>query len=90
MALFSHSPNMRKMYDGRNVATRPIPVYHDISDMRAIAVAASDQQSRVSAVNMPSAPSVAGVEGVFGSKVAGAVSIKAGVFNPASGRDATL
>ena len=35
-------PAMKKMYDGRNVATRPIPIIVDTSDLRAIAAAAAD------------------------------------------------
>ncbi len=90
MALFPVKPNMLKLYDGRNVATRPIPVYLDSSDIRAIAVAASEQQTRASAVNMPSRPSVAGVEAVFGTQVAGAVRINAGVYAPATGAGGTI
>lgn len=88
--LFPVKPNMLKLFDGRNVATRPIPVYLDSSDIRAINVAAADQTIRAAAVNMPSRPSVAGVEAVFGTQVAGATRIAAGVYAPASGADGTI
>jgi hypothetical protein len=90
MALFSRKPNMKKMFDGRNMATRPIPVEHDTGTDRAIAVAASEQQPKHKAVNMPSGPRVAGADAVFGTKVAGATPVRGGTYNPATGRDGTI
>lgn len=81
---------MKKMYDGRNVATRPIPVTLDSSDARAIAVAASEQRPKAEVVNMPSRPNVAGVEAVFGTQVAGAARINAGTYQPGAGADGTI
>jgi hypothetical protein len=92
MAVFSHKPGMKKMFDGRNIACRPIPVFHDQSDMIAIAVAAADQRSRASAVNMPSAPGghVGGVQPVFGTQVGSLAKFKTGVYNPGTGQNATI
>lgn len=78
-------PNMHKMYDGQNVATRPIPVQVYESDRRAIAAAAGDQKPKAKAVNMPSGPRPSGTDAVFGSKVAGAAKVDGGTFNPAVG-----
>lgn len=74
------------MYDGLNVATRPIPVITDYGDALALRAAAADQRPAGRAVNMPSGPRVAGTaQAVFGTRVAGATSIRGGVFNPATG-----
>lgn len=80
---------MKKMYDGKNVATRPIPLIVDQSEIRAINAAAADQRPKTEAVNMPSGPRPAGAEAVFGTKVKGApgntVSDRTAVFNPLTG-----
>ena len=39
-------PAMKKLFDGRNMATRPIPIISDVSEQRAIAAAAADQIGR--------------------------------------------
>ena len=88
MAYFPNRPNMKKMYDGRNTATRPIPVSMDSGTERAIAVASSEQRPKHGVVNMPSAPRVAGADAVFGTRVAGSASIPAGIHSPASNEGA--
>lgn len=90
MALFSRKPRVLKMFDGRNMATRPIPVDHDSATDRAIAAAAAEQTPKHKAVNMPSAPRVAGADPVFGTKVSGATKVRGGIYNPATGRDGTI
>jgi hypothetical protein len=84
MAYFPNRPNMKKMYDGRNTATRPIPVSLDSGTERAIRAAAADQAPKSAVVNMPSGPRVAGADAVFGVPVARAANIRGGVHNPAS------
>lgn len=74
-------PNMHKMYDGRNVATRPIPVILDSGDMRAIASAAIQQRPLGQVVNFPATRHIK-VPGVLGARAAGAESVNAGVYNP--------
>lgn len=78
-------PRISKMYDGRNVATRPIPIITYESDRRAIAAASSDQKPKHKAVNMPSGPRPGGIEVISGSKVSGSKGLKAGTYNPATG-----
>jgi hypothetical protein len=78
-------PRMSKLYDGRNVATRPIPVITDYGDALALRAAAADQRPKAKAVNMPSAPHPVGGSVVLGTKVAGATRLTGGVFNPATG-----
>lgn len=78
-------PRMSKMYDGRNVATRPIPVIVDTSELRAIAAAAADQRPKGKAVNMPSGPRPRGATVVLGSKTASLARVTAGVIDPATG-----
>jgi hypothetical protein len=78
-------PRMTKLYDGRNVATRPIPVITDYGDILALHAAAADQRPKGYAVNMPSGPRPAGAAPVFGTRVAGGAKIRGGVFNPATG-----
>jgi hypothetical protein len=78
-------PKMTKLYDGRNVATRPIPVITDYSDRLAIMAAAADSRPKAFAVNMPSAPHPVGTAVVFGTPVANAVRARGGIFNPAQG-----
>jgi len=74
---------MKKMYDGRNVATRPIPVIVDESERRAIAAAASDSKPLGDVVQMPSGPRAkAAGSGVLGKPVRGGARIKAGNYNP--------
>jgi len=86
-------PKMKKMYDGRNTATRPIPLIVDTSEKRAIAAAAADQKPKGSAVQFPTngQPRPAGTSAIFGTKVSGApgnvVSDRANVFNPLTGTD---
>ena len=91
MALFSHTPQMKHMFTGLDMATRPIPVFYDQPDRLAVAVAASEQRPRGDIVNMPSRPSVMGVEGVFGTPVGAgnpnSPKFTAGIFNPSVGRD---
>ena len=85
-------PNVKKMYDGRNVATRPIPLIVDESERRAIAAAASDQKPKTSAVNMPTTgPRPKGAAPVFGEKVTGApgnvINSRTGTFAPITGTE---
>lgn len=85
-------PNMKKMYDGRNVATRPIPLIVDESERRAINAAAADSRPKTFAVNFPTAgPRPGGTEGVFGTQVTGApgnvINNRAGTFNPLTGTE---
>ena len=87
-------PNMQKVYDGRNVATRPIPVIVDESDRRAIAAAAADQRPKTSSVNFPTNPNSAAPAGsgtaqsVFGVRIAsGGDVMRSNVFNPITGTD---
>ena len=82
-------PRMSKMFDGRNMATRPIPLIVDSSERRAIAVAAADQKPKGKATKMPQGPRVGGVEEVFGTKV-GSGGFTGGVFNPGTGLSETI
>lgn len=87
------SPNMHKMFDGRNIATRPIPVIMDSSDMLAIKVAAANQRPKAYAVKMASGPRPKGTDVVFGTVISGgafAGKVSFGTFNPASGVQETL
>lgn len=82
--------SVKKMYDGRNVATRPIPLIVDTSEKRAIAAAAADSAPKTSAVNFPTTgPRPGGADAIFGTKVTGAPGNagKKGVFNPLTGTD---
>lgn len=74
-------PNMHKMYDGRNVATRPIPVIHDTSEDRAIGAAVVDTRPLGQLVNFPTGPRP-NAKGVLGSKVKGGAKVKGGTYNP--------
>lgn len=76
----SVKPQMTKMYDGRNVATRPIPVIHDSADDRAIGASALDQRPLGQVVNFPSGPRPK--PGIFGTVVPGGASVRGGVYNP--------
>jgi hypothetical protein len=80
-------PRMSKMYDGKNTATRPIPIIVDESERRAIAAAAADSKPKTSAVNMPHGPRPGGGTAVFGEKVTGAPGnvAKGATFNPITG-----
>lgn len=82
-------PRMSKMYDGKNVATRPIPLIVDSSDIRAIRAAAADQRPKTSAVNFPqSGPRPAGASVVFGTRVSGpgnVINSRTAVFAPLTG-----
>jgi len=82
--------NMNKMYDGRNVATRPIPVIVDVSDARAIAAAAGDQAPLGNVVNMPSKPRPTAADTIFGTSVPRAAQINGAVYNPSAGIEHTL
>lgn len=82
-------PRMSKMYDGKNVATRPIPIITYTSDYRAIAAAAADQRPKTSAVNFPqSGPRPGGTSVVFGTQVAApgnVINARTGIFAPLTG-----
>lgn len=80
-------PAMKKMFDGRNMATRPIPVIVDQSEIRAINAAAADAKPKTSAVNFPqSGNRVSGADVVFGTKVAAPGNVaKGGTFAPLTG-----
>lgn len=85
-------PKMSKMYDGRNTATRPIPLVVDQSELRAINAAAADQKPKTSAVNFPTTgPRPGGADAVFGTPVTGApgnvINGRSGTFNPATGTE---
>lgn len=85
-------PRTQKMFDGRNMATRPIPLIVDESERRAIAAAAADSKPKIDAVNFPSTgPRPGGANAIFGTKVTGApgnaVSNRAATFNPITGTD---
>lgn len=86
-------PQMKKMFDGRNTATRPIPLVVDTSEKRAIAAAAADSKPKTSAVQFPTSgqPRPAGTSAIFGQKVSGApgnvVSDRAATFNPLTGTE---
>jgi hypothetical protein len=83
-------PRMAKMYDGRNVATRPIPIITDTSEQRAIAAAAADQKPKASVVNMPSKPRPAGADTILGTKTGSYDTTSKGVYNPSAGIEKTL
>ena len=85
-------PAMKKMYDGRNVATRPIPLIVDESERRAIAAAAADQKPKLSAVQFPTVgPRPGGADAIFGTKVTGApgnvINGRSATFNPLTGTE---
>jgi hypothetical protein len=86
----SVKPQMSQMYNGLNVATRPIPVITDYGDVLAAKAAAADQRPRTEAVNMPSKPRPSGADTVFGTQVPGSYQFSGGVYNPASGVEETL
>lgn len=79
--------NMGKMYDGRNVATRPIPVIVDVSEARAIAAAAADTRPKGEVINMPSKPRPTAADTIFGTPVANIGNVRGGVYDPAVGID---
>jgi hypothetical protein len=80
--------SMQKMYDGRNVATRPIPVIVDTSEARAIMSAAADSRPKTSAVNMPSGKRIAGAEAIYGTPVAAPGNVARGAaWNPLTGTE---
>lgn len=76
----SHKPRMTKLFDGRNMATRPIPVIHDSSDDRAIRAAAADQKPLGEMVNMPSGPRPK--SGIFGKTTNAGAKVRGGKYNP--------
>ena len=81
------TPRVSKMYDGRNVATRPIPIVIDVSEARAIAAAAGDQKPLGAVVNMPSKPRPTGADTIFGTPVARSATVNGGVYDPMVGID---
>lgn len=83
-------PVMHKMYDGKNVATRPIPIIMDVSEARAIAAAAADQKPKGSVVNMPSKPRPSGADTIFGTVVPGSATVGGANYDPAVGIDHTM
>lgn len=82
--------NMQKMYDGRNVACRPIPVIVDVSEARAIAAAAGDQKPLGNVVNMPSKPRPTAADTIFGVQVPRSATVNGAVYDPSAGIDHTL
>ena len=83
-------PRMQKMYDGRNTATRPIPIIVDSSEVRAINAAAADQRPKTSAVQFNTNKRPVTSEAIFGTKVTGpggVIDSRAGVFQPVTGTD---
>jgi hypothetical protein len=87
------TPRMGKLYDGRNVATRPIPVIVDISEARANAAAAADQRPKGTVVNMPSKPRPSGADTIFGTQIPGTNPMgnsTSGVYDPMVGIDHTM
>lgn len=83
-------PRMSKMYDGRNTATRPIPIIVDASEVRAIRAAAGDSRPLTAVVNFPSAPLATQAAEVFGAIVPGSTVVRGGIYNPAVGNDQTI
>lgn len=83
-------PMMNKMYDGRNVATRPIPVIVDVSEARAIAAAAADQAPKGAVVNMPSKPRPTAADTIFGVQVPRSATVAGAVYDPSAGIDHTV
>lgn len=84
------APKMSKMYDGRNVATRPIPLVVESSDVLAARAAAADQRPKAQNVNMPSGPRPKmDATTVFGKKISspGDAANSGAVYNPAAGLD---
>lgn len=84
------APRMNKMYDGRNVATRPIPIIVDVSEARAIAAAAADQAPKGQVVNMPSKPRPTAADTIFGTSVPRAAQLNSAAWNPSAGIDHIL
>lgn len=84
------APRMMKMYDGRNVATRPIPLVVDVSEARAIAAAAGDQKPLGEVVNMPSKPRPTAADTLFGTQVPRSATPRTGVYDPSAGINKTL
>lgn len=80
-------PRMSKMYDGKNVATRPIPVIVDVSEARAIAAAAADSKPKGAVVNMPSKPRPTGADTIFGGRTPNLANLPTAVYDPAVGID---
>lgn len=87
-------PRMNKVYDGRNVATRPIPLIVDESERRAILAAAADQRPKASSVNFDTSglnavqPNSSTAQSVFGTQIRSGGDVMAtGVFNPLTGTD---
>lgn len=77
----THKARVKKMFDGRNMATRPIPIIEDTSDVRASIAAAIDTRPQGDVVNMPSGPRP-NAKGVFGTGVSGSAKVRGGKYNP--------
>lgn len=83
-------PRMQKMYDGRNTATRPIPLIVDQSEIRAINAAAADSSPKTAAVQFPTNQRPITSSAVFGSRVTGpggVIDNRAATFSPITGTD---
>lgn len=83
-------PRMQKMFDGKNIATRPIPIIVDSSERRAIMAASADSRPLAEVVNMPSAPRAVTSSVLFGTVVPGSTLVRGGIYNPAVGGESTL
>lgn len=83
-------PMMNQMYNGKNVATRPIPIVIDVSEARAIAAAAADQAPKGAVVNMPSKPRPTGADTIFGVAVPRSATVQGAVYDPSAGIDHTV
>lgn len=81
-------PAMKKMFDGRNMATRPIPLIVDSSEVRAINAAAADQRPKTSAVQFNTNQRPVTAAAVFGTKVTGpggVIDSRSASFQPVTG-----
>lgn len=83
-------PMMNQMYTGRNVATRPIPIVVDVSELRAIAAAAADQAPKGAVVNLPSKPRPTAADTIFGVQVPRSAFVNGAVYDPSAGIDHTV
>ena len=83
-------PTVQKMFDGRNIACRPIPVIVDVSEARAIAAAAGDQAPLGNVVNMPSKPRPTAADTIFGVQVPRSATVDGAVYDPSAGVTRTL
>lgn len=74
-------PKMTKMFDGRNIATRPIPIILDTEDERASISAAIAQAPRGDLVNFPQGPRP-NAKAVLGTQVSGGAKVRGGKYQP--------